>query len=339
MRVQLAVIVFSILLFSSSIGLQQAHANATVKLIDLGVLQLAAHDLFDVDRGDRISLENTQDFENGKLDLSTLLLDMRGDQSPFPDSQIRTGGEAPRNAENVMIFTVASSLGNQFVDAKNACINGGGSEEECFQTAKSLVLSEYYTLLDDAFMRAFGESRPTIPIDGCATKTENLALRTIHDFLPDNIELDDGTLKPIFQFMFMVDTLTLTELDRDSEEVLDGFFADTFTQDIFIPGLGPEAIDLKARDDSFAVQFSTDFTFDELLLELRDGSYNPSDKAMIEVRNLFAKGLGSGCYIGGEIFPIDSTALLLAGAQSSIMWFLPIVLAGAGLLAYRFRKF
>jgi hypothetical protein len=39
--------------------------------------------------------------------------------------------------------------------------------------------------------------------------------------------------------------------------------------------------------------------------------------------------------IGGEIIPIESTALLLAGAQTSAFWILPIILVGVGLVAFR----
>jgi len=35
--------------------------------------------------------------------------------------------------------------------------------------------------------------------------------------------------------------------------------------------------------------------------------------------------------IGGEILPIDNTALLLAGVQSVSMWMIPVVIAGAGI--------
>lgn len=42
--------------------------------------------------------------------------------------------------------------------------------------------------------------------------------------------------------------------------------------------------------------------------------------------------------VGGQIIPIDSTALLLAGAQSSLSWIVPIVLAGAGFVAFKLRR-
>ncbi len=57
-----------------------------VTLEDLGILQLAAHDLFLVDR----VLE--MDFENGLLDLSTLFTDMKTGLK-FSDTAIGMGGE------------------------------------------------------------------------------------------------------------------------------------------------------------------------------------------------------------------------------------------------------
>lgn len=42
--------------------------------------------------------------------------------------------------------------------------------------------------------------------------------------------------------------------------------------------------------------------------------------------------------VGGEIIPIESTSLILAGAQTSAVWILPLVVAGVGLVAYRLRK-
>jgi len=39
----------------------------------------------------------------------------------------------------------------------------------------------------------------------------------------------------------------------------------------------------------------------------------------------------SNTAIGGEIIPIDQTALLLAGVQSVSMWMIPVVVSGAGI--------
>ena len=55
----------------------------------------------------------------------------------------------------------------------------------------------------------------------------------------------------------------------------------------------------------------------------------------------FAFG-GKGCEIvvGGELLPIDSTALMLAGLQSSAIWMLPVLAgaAGLGFAAFKLRR-
>ena len=298
--------------------MQQAQAMTTVKLKHLGVLQLAAHDLFDVDR----TIEH--DFENGLLDLSTLLINMRGGGGPFSDAQIMNGGEF-RNAENVMIFSVASDLGQNYVTLKNSV----GAD-----AARQAVLTEYYNLLDEAYVTAFGEPTPS-PAYGCTTMTENLALRTIHDLLPEFVELDDMSMVFIFDFPFG-STLTPTELDKDSSH-LDGVFDAAFATDTFIPALGI-TLNLLEKDQTFGTQFNTEFSFDFFLTELQDGSYDPGDEAMKQIKNLFAKGYGSGCYtVGGDILTIESTSILLAGAQS-ITWLIPVVLSVVGIGLVFLRK-
>ena len=42
--------------------------------------------------------------------------------------------------------------------------------------------------------------------------------------------------------------------------------------------------------------------------------------------------------IGGSIIPVDTTALLLAGSQTSLVWILPLILGGVGLVVFRLRK-
>jgi len=44
--------------------------------------------------------------------------------------------------------------------------------------------------------------------------------------------------------------------------------------------------------------------------------------------------------VGGEFLPIDSTALLLAGLQTSAIWMLPVLVgaAGAGFAAFKLRR-
>ena len=43
-------------------------------------------------------------------------------------------------------------------------------------------------------------------------------------------------------------------------------------------------------------------------------------------------------HVGGKIIPSDTTALLLAGTQSSLFWILPLMLGGMGLAVFRLKK-
>ncbi len=332
-----------------------------VTLEELGFLQLAAHDLFNVDRGDGINANTATDFENGKLDLSTLFIDMTSPgMDPFSDADIAKGGE-PRNRENILLFSVASKIGQQYVDD----VNGGATPEVARQTA----LDTYHTGFNLAYFSAFGESVPN-SVFGCVTMTENLAFRTVHDFLPGMIRMDtavpndvidgsddlfltifDPTLPPPTGLGFTPPfdnaaqnanghTGPLTfELDQLSSD-LNGDFDSEFNEiNIFIPPSTNIIVDLEAADQSFGVQFGTDFSFDFFMNEIAfSGSYEPGYEVMNQIRNLIAKGYGQGCYVGGEILPIEASSLILAGAQSTT-WIIPVIVSAVGIaLVFGTRK-
>jgi len=326
----------TIMLSSTVSSLPMAHATGNqVTLNDLAVLQLAAHDLFNVDRGDGSSAAVATDFENGKLDLSTLFIDMKSPTlESFSDEDIDQGGE-PRNRENIILFSVASRIGQTYT--QNVITHGE-------QQARLIALDEYHSMFNTAYMNAFGES-VTNPIDGCVTMTENLAFRTVHDFLPGTILKDGNPDVGIFTLLppFSDNGLTDDEL-MELSSMLDGNFDLVFTEPldiIIIPGIAEIHIpSLLGADNSFAFQFNTEFPFEStaefpfagitgFLNELQSGSYT-STNALDQIRSLIAKGYGNGCYIGGEIIPIDATSLILAGAQS-FSWMIPVVLSVLGI--------
>ena len=241
-------------------------SETRITLKDLGVLQLAAHDLFLVDRNSEI------DHENGKLDLSTLL--------NYGTENIVFGGE-PRNRENIMLFTVASELGEQYLEL----LDKGKTLED----AKKEVVKKYHKMIKKSYKNAFGELLPE-PIEGKATFTENLALRTIHDFLPGNIVVDN-TVIPVLDTSLHGKTLNKSELKQPSSK-LDGQFDSEFRNiRIVIPPEIDMTIDLLERDSSFAQQFGTDYAFEYFLDETSDGNFDGDDEVMKQIRNLFSKGL------------------------------------------------
>lgn len=240
---------------------------------DLGVLQLAAHDLFNVDR------TIPHDFEDGKLNLSTLF-DDTVNGVPFNDDTISIGGE-PRNRENIMLFTIASQLGEKFVELK---------EEYGETKAKELTIDLYHKKLSHSYKKTFGENFPD-PMEGDATMQENLALRTIHDFLPGKIKIDkklESTLDPSLNGK----KLSTNELKQKSSK-LDGNIDPEFLDiQICFP---PDFVicinvNLLEADRSFGEQFGMEESFDSFMEELEDGMYDEDDRAMYHIRNLMAKG-------------------------------------------------
>jgi len=247
---------------------------------DLGILQLAAHDLFNVDRchgNAACSIE----FENGKLDLSTLFVDTVDDDTPFEDAIIAIGGE-PRNRENIMLFTVASDLGSTYVDL----VDDGANPAD----AKDMVIAMYHARLADTYQKTFNEPFPA-SMSGDATFQENLAFRTIHDFLPGKIKFNNhfvSTLDPSLHGK----TMDEKELHQKSSK-LDGKFDEEFLHiEICFPPDFATCIEvnLLEADQTFGDQFGLAESFDDMLEELEDGIYDEDDRATFHIRNLMAKG-------------------------------------------------
>jgi len=242
---------------------------------DLGILQLAAHDLFNVDRANEI------DFENGKLDLSTLFVDTVNHNKKFDANTIAIGGE-PRNRENIMLFTVASDLGSKYVEL----LENGVKKRD----AKQMVIDRYHERLADTYQRTFNEPFPD-PMSGDATLLENLAFRTIHDFLPGKIKFNNHFVS-IFDPELHGEILDETELQQKSSK-LDGKFDEEFLHiEICFP---PDfaiciEVNLLEADQTFGDQFGLAESFDGMLEELEDGIYDEDDRAMFHIRNLIAKG-------------------------------------------------
>ena len=249
---------------------------------DLGILQLAAHDLFNVNRCIGQPICVVEDHEDGRLNLSTLFEDTvnGGD---FDEATIAIGGE-PRNRENIMLFTVASEFGEIYVDLRSKNVPEGD--------AKNMVVQIYHERLADTYQKTFGEEFP--PRDDSSTSQteldqQNLAFRTIHDFLPGKIKFNNkfvSTLDP----SLIGETLDKKELKQKSSK-LDGKFDDEFRNiNICIPNGPCIVVDLLEADRSFGDQFGTAESFDSFLEELEDGLYDEDDSVMIHIRTLIGKG-------------------------------------------------
>ncbi len=273
MRVFLILILASILILSSGFVAMtpsfadQDNKKLRVTLEDLGVLQLVAHDLFNVNRGLEV------DFENGKLDLSTLF--------DHGDENIAIGGEF-RNRENIMLFTVASEFGEIYLDLLDQ--KGINAKK-----ARTMTIELYHQKIQQVYEQTFGESFPS-PQEGVATMTENLALRTVHDLIPGKIKVD-GKMTPVLDSSLIGKKLSDSELMQLSSQLNGKLDHELRHIDIVIDGVVVLVVDLLEADISFGEQFSTDFSFEFFLDELKDGHYDSDEEVMDQIRNLIAKGL------------------------------------------------
>ena len=279
MAVSSLVVLGVFIAFTLEANAEPPHKRVTLR--DLGVAQLAAHDFFNVDRGNRTDADTATEREDGKLNLTTLFMDtITGEK--FTDAEIALGGEL-RNRENIMLFTVASEYGERYLELK---------EEMSAKKAQKQVIKEFNAEIREVYVRMMDEPYPD-KIKGKteATATENLALRILHVLLPGKIMVDGkmvSTLDPDLRGMKLTDE----ELEQLSKK-LDGKFDQAFLNIVicfFNPPFCLEPFSLLVADQSFGDQFDTEFTFDHFLDEVKDGSFDSGEDVLEQIRNLFAKG-------------------------------------------------
>ena len=271
----------------------------TTAIIHLGYLQLAAHDFFNVDRGDRVTEASATENENGKLDLSTVLFLPNGGECDFKkslkqkdgcalydDSDIANGGEK-RSVENIMISTASAEVGEKYLQFV---------EKHGEKKAYKEILKFYHEQLKKAYEESFDLKFPK-PKKGEVTNLHNLAVRAGHDFLPAEIWFN-GELTSLFMIHPLGEKLSEQEQIQPSSPV-DGTFDEVFTEIDFCPDeLGGFCIevDLLKADQSFGEQFAfgkkmDGGTFDEFMKELEDGKFDKKDKVSKLLKEAFARGI------------------------------------------------
>ena len=266
----------------------------TTKIIHLGYLQLAAHDFFNVDRGDRVTEASATEHENGKLDLSTVLFLPKADECDFKkslkqkdgcalynDADIANGGEI-RSAENIMISTASAEVGEKYLELV---------EEYGEQKAYKKILKFYHEQIKKAYEESFHLEFPE-PQEGEVTQLHNLAIRAGHDFLPAEIKFN-GELTSLFAIDPLGEKLSEKEKKQQSSPV-DGEFDIEFTGIDFCPIFPFFCInvDLLVADQSFGEQFGFGADrFDEFMIQQSDGIFDEEDEVSILLDQAFSRGL------------------------------------------------
>jgi len=286
-----AVTIISVILLSIGlVGLsEEAFADKkgrTTSLEALGILQVAAHDLYHFDRcGDDIScaIEN----EDGKLNLSTLLEIKTADCTAFEDEctlfndeEIRNGGEA-RNSDSILIFTVASELGEKYLELK-----AKHGEEIAYEK----ILEIYHKKVKIAFQQTFNQPFPA-PQEGTLDNSHNLALRSGHDFLPGMVKFN-GQQVSVLDPILVGEKFSKSELKQRSSP-LDGQLDDLWNG-CFAPNVPTSCtmggIPLLFFDQTFGITHTTS-DFDEFMEQTSDGRYDSNEEVTQLLIEQFAMGI------------------------------------------------
>src|SRR3989442_7917745 len=235
-----------------------------VTLEDLGILQLVAHDLYNTNRQTGVDNEDT------KLNLSTVL--------DYGQANIANGGE-PRNSENILVHTVAVQLGETYLQF----LNQGKTPEEARDLTVQIYLAKVKSSYSNTFNEAFPQADPNAENES-STLTGDLALRTVHAFLPGHI-IVNGTSVPVLDPS--LHGMTLSDADMlQLSKPLDGTYDPAFRHIIiFVPPNNLFTIDLLQKDSSFAQQFHTEFTLEHFLDEIRDGKFDATDDVWKVIRD------------------------------------------------------
>src|SRR3989454_72666 len=266
-----------------------------ITLEDLGVLQLVSHDLYNTNR------QTVVDNEDVKLNLSTVL--------DYGQENIANGGE-PRNSENILVHTVAVQLGETYLQF----LSQGKTPEEARDLTVQIYLAKVKSSYSNTFNEAFPQADPNAE-DESSTLTGDLALRTVHSFLPGQIMVN-GKSVPVLDPSLHGKTLSDADMKQLSKP-LDGTYDPAFRHIIiFVPPNNLFTIDLLQKDSSFAQQFHTDFTLEHFLDELRDGKYDATDDIMKVIRDDIATAQTPESSSG-------LTAAEISTTQVNLSWDLP----------------
>jgi len=158
---------------------------------------------------------------------------------------------------------------------------------------------------------------------GMATSVGSLPTDKMHiGFAPDGTlwAVDKDSNKELFT-LDPTNGIDLTDVARSSEISLDALGVDPATGIIWVSEGSDESIYTLATDGTLT------FVGEPRGDSVADLAFLPCPPKQQPV-------------VGGEFLPIDSTALLLAGLQSSAIWMLPVlaVAAGAGFAAFKLRR-
>lgn len=263
-----------------------------IRAVDVGVLGLASHDLFQWDS------ETDQNLENGRFDLSTIF-DYAG------GSRIAQGGN-PKNSENAPVFTVTQHLVDFYLGHKQTLLyTGRYSEVEAYTEARQATVAHFIAMIDTSYRRMMNKAMFNTGLNDTVNHQEQAAMRALHDVLPGELTLKQNfSIASLAVTDYMQAQVSLsTEEQIQTIAFYDGEY-DPAYHHIFIPHFPePYWVDLEQVDREF-IDHQAGMDLDNMLWELKVYQFFYPAANLIDftrfghhLETLFSKGI---CHINQD---------------------------------------
>ncbi|MGI0118208.1 hypothetical protein [Zooshikella sp. RANM57] len=266
------------------------YARDAIRVLDVGVMGLASHDLF------QWNGKTQQNVENGRLDLSTIF--------DYQDGERILQGGNPKNISNAPVYTITQTLVSFYNGKKQSLLlSGHFSEEQAHSIARKETVKFFIGMIKESYPRFTGKEFPTTALNSLVTNEEQAVMRALHDVLPRTIEVVRGFDNQPFSvtdYKYAMTFLSSAELSQPIK-MYDGKYDPAYLN-VLVPGRdGLQKVNLKEKDQTF-IETQTDYKLEQMLAELKRYGRQQNNQQfplnLIEATSfgyhlqaLFAKGL------------------------------------------------
>ncbi|TMP33953.1 hypothetical protein [Pseudoalteromonas rubra] len=263
-----------------------ALAKKPIRVVDIGVMGLASHDLF------QWNAQARENEENGRFDLSTIFDYADG-------TRIHQGGN-PKNSSNAAVYSITQNLVSFYAGKKAALLMSRTvTEEQAHIIARQQTVAFFMGMVKESYERFTNAGFPDYALAQAVTDDEQAVMRALHDVLPGKIYVNRNLTREVFEvtdFRLAMTQLSPTEMMK-TVKFYDGKYDEEYLH-VVVPGFpDPTIINLQAIDHSFIAE-QTNYNLDDMLAELQFYGQFPFFGNLVHftsfgyhLENLFAKGI------------------------------------------------
>ncbi|KAF7764949.1 hypothetical protein PCIT_b1056 [Pseudoalteromonas citrea] len=263
-----------------------AFAKKPIRVVDIGVMGLASHDLF------QWNSQTRENDENGRFDLSTIFDYANG-------TRINQGGN-PKNASNAAVYSITQNLVSFYVGKKTTLLMSRQvTEEQAHIIARQKTLEFFMGMVKESYQRFTNKRFPNYALSLSVNDNEQGVMRALHDILPGTINVNRNLTQEqltVTDFSLAMTQLSPTEM-LQTVKFYDGEYDEEYLH-VVIPSFPePTIINLKEIDHTFIAE-QTDYNLDNMLRELHFYGRLPLFGNLVDftsfgyhLENLFAKGI------------------------------------------------